>query len=244
MSYFNVKDYNKINRLIATKETVELSQKLEELNAKLSATSNISVGLIITDENLFYEKLKRSWHNGKANDFIIIVYSPNGEKIKNVNILGWNNYKLKENIANAIMALPSADIENILATAENTFLKGPLFTQTEFKKYNFLKIKIPSKEYWKLIVFQFLFFGYMISLLRRDPNTKTHRVKLSQILEMWNKKFRPPDLSRHYHPLAPRGIFLYIIAPTIATYIAFIADDDPFTSILKIIEELIRRYLF
>jgi len=106
--YFRTDDYNHAHRLIAPHVAATQENSLEEINAKL-ASRNISVGLIITPDNLYFEKLRHAWHQGKSNDFVVVVYSPDGKSIANTNILAWNNYALKENMISAISVLPSAE---------------------------------------------------------------------------------------------------------------------------------------
>ncbi|MDX2082983.1 MAG: hypothetical protein SFV53_03235 [Rickettsiales bacterium] len=213
--YFKIYDYNITRRLIAPQiesDITDYEQKLEEVNSRLSA-QNISLGLIITPDNLYFEKLKRSWHNGKANDFVIVVNSPNGETIRNVNIIGWNNYALKETVSQSIMALAKVDIEQILATVEDVLQKNQNFTPANFSQYHFLKVKIPHQYYWKIIIFQIVFFFYMMLLLKLNPNTKDYKLDLADVLRMWDKNFRPPHWNWFLHPLTPYGIVLYILIP-------------------------------
>ena len=218
--YFKTDDYNRAHRLIAPQATAAQEEVLEKINAKLSP-HHISVGLIVASDNLYFEKLKRAWHQGKANDFVIVVNSPDGRSIRNVNILGWNNYTLKENVSGAIMALPSAHINGILSAIWNTLRQGQDFVVADFSKYHFLDVKIPEKFYIKIILFQIAFGVYMLLLLRFDPNTKDKKLPLSDVVKMWSKKFRPPDSSWYLHPFTPTGLVLYIGVPVFLSTMMF-----------------------
>src|SRR6185312_12009090 len=86
--YFKLDDYNRAHRILPPQASME--ERLEKINAELSP-HNISVGVILTQDNLYFETLRRAWHGGKANDFIAVV-NTDGKTIRNVNVLGWNNY--------------------------------------------------------------------------------------------------------------------------------------------------------
>ncbi len=210
--YFKIDDYNRAHRIIPPQATAE--EKLEEINAELSP-HNISTGLILTQDNLYFETLKHAWHQGKANDFVIVVYAPGGQ-IRNVNVLGWNNYTLRENIAGAIMALPNPDMDLMLTAIQDTLRQGPDFTPMDFSRYHFLDVKIPEGYYWKIIIFQALFFAYMLMLLRLNPNTKDRKLAWSEVARMWEKHFHPPNPNWNLHPFAPCGLLLYIGVPFLA----------------------------
>lgn len=216
IAYFPLDDYNRAQRIYPKTEAF-LENKLERLNAELATTSNISVGIILTKDVLYFESLKRAWSNGKANDFIVVIHAPDGH-IRNVNILGWNNYALRENVAGALMALPSAEMEPILDTLAATLRQGPAFVPMDFSGYTFLDVKIPSLYYWKIIVFQILLFVYTMALLYFNPNTKTHKLSLLQIIMMWQKNFTPPQSNWHLHPLTPFGLVLHLVVPGIAAW--------------------------
>ena len=235
ISYFTINDFNKTNRLIAPDSTAELSQKLEDLNAELSFTNNISVSLIVTKDILLFEKLKRAWHQGKANDFIIVVYSSDDKKIENVNILAWNNYALKDKVSKEIMYLSSLDTETILAEVGNILRKDRSFVMMDFSKYNFLDVKIPIKEYIRIIIFQIFYFGYMLTLFKFNPNTKDYKLTWKQVSKMWSKKYRPPSYSCYLHPLAPSGIFLYVLVPLFFMYVVFVSQENIFVVIFSTI---------
>lgn len=208
--YFTLDDYNSAHRLIAQNATENQSARLEQINSELQ--NNISIGLIVTEDNLYFEKLRRAWHQGKANDFVVVVNSPDGRTLRNVNVLGWDNYRLKENVSKAIMALPYADIDMMLsAIYEN--LKDEKFIAADFSKYNFANVKIPSEYYKKILIFQAIFFAYMLTLLHYNPNTKDYKLGLLEIKALWHSEFSPPSLRWRLHPLAPTGLFLYIFVP-------------------------------
>ncbi|MFN7754571.1 MAG: hypothetical protein ACK5O9_01845 [Holosporales bacterium] len=220
IAYFPLDDYNRAQR-IRPKTEAKWQEKLERLNAELATTSNISVGIILTKDVLYFESLKRAWSNGKANDFIVVIHAPDGH-IGNVNILGWNNYALRENVAGALMALPSAEMEPIIDTLAATLRQGPAFVPMDFSSYTFLDVKIPSLYYWKIIVFQILLFIYTMTLLYFNPDTKTHKLSWLQIIQLWQKNFTPPQSNWELHPLTPRGLVLHLGVPGFAAWLLWL----------------------
>lgn len=216
--YFTLDDYNFAHRLIAANITKAQEEKLEQINAELQ--NKISVGLIVTTDNLYFEKLRHAWHQGKANDFVVVVNSPDGKTVRNVNVLGWDNYKLKEKVSTAIMAIHIADIDMML-TAINDNLKGQAFIPADFSRYHFVNVKIPNEYYWKIFIFNTLFFSYMLWLLHLNPNTKDNKLKFSEVIKMWDKHFKPPHSNWYLHPFTPTGLLLHIGVPLIAAAIIF-----------------------
>ena len=221
--YFEVYNYNLVNRIISPNYTSAQQYKIGLLNASL-AKSGISAAIIVVDDNMGYERLKRAWHNGKANDFIVVIYSPDHESIKNVNILGWNNFALKTNVETSIMSLQTVNIDNIIKKLEEKLKQGPEFQVTNFSKYNFLDIKIPQQDYWNIIIYQILFYLYMYLLLHYNPNTKDYKLPWSDAMKMWRIKtsryeisFSPPHFNWYLHPFTPSGLFLYLFIPMIGT---------------------------
>lgn len=212
ITYFKIDDYNRAHRILPPQATAE--EKLEKINAELSA-QNISASLILTEDNLYFETLKRAWHQGKANDFVIVVYAPSGQ-IRNVNVLGWNNYALRENVAGAILSLPNADIHAMLDAIHTTLRQGPAFTPMDFSQYRFLDVKIPESYYWKILIFQALLVAYTLMLLRYNPNTKASKLTWAQVGKMWQKRFHPPHANWYLHPLTPTGLMLHLLAPFLA----------------------------
>jgi len=212
---FEIDDYNIAHRLIAPKKTAYQEKKLEDINIEFSPR-NISVGLIVTPDNLYFEKLKRSWHQGKDNDFVVVVSTSDGASIHNVNVLGWGNDDLKENVAGAIMALPSADIDAILATIDKTLQQGEAFVPVEFSQYKFLDTKIPKQYYAWTFLFQTSFFIYILTLLYFNPNSKNKKLSWSNVRKMWGMRFSPPQANWYLHPLTPSGLFLYVVVPWLA----------------------------
>jgi hypothetical protein len=170
--YFKIEDFNRARRIFPPHAIPE--NKLEKLNSEFAA-QNISVGLIITQDTLYFESLRRAWQQGKTNDFVVVIYEVNGH-IKNVNVLTWNNYALRENIESAVLALHDLDINLIIDIIRDTLYKGPAFTPMDFSKYRFLKVKIPKTYYWKIFTFQILFIIYTLMLLHYNPNTKTQKL--------------------------------------------------------------------
>jgi hypothetical protein len=213
LPYFSISDYNRAHRIIPYRADAE--ESLEKINAEF-ARDNIALAVILTKDNLFYETLKRSWHSGKANDFVVVI-NTDGQTIRNVNVLAWNNYVLRENVAEAIMVLPHPDLNQILSAIETTLKQGPNFVPMDFSAYHYLQVKIPENYYWRIILFQAFFFIYMLMLLRFNPNTKDYKVPLSQILQMWDKRFSPPSASWYLHPLTPTGLALYVVVPFMAS---------------------------
>jgi hypothetical protein len=218
ISYFKFDDYNQAHRLLEANIDRTQEEKLEKLNSDLSQ-SGISVGIVLTPDPLYFEKLKRAWHQGKSNDFVVVVTSVDGKKIDNVNVLGWNNYTLKENVSEAVMGLPSVDFNSILDAVGKTLRQGPDFVRTDFSHYKFLAVKIPANYYWRILIFQAVFFVYMLTLLRLNPNTKDKKLTWEQVGKMWEKHFTPPNANWNLHPFAPVGLFLYIGVPIGATMI-------------------------
>ncbi len=218
ISYFRVDDFNKARRLIPVQEDAE--EKLERMNAEFSS-SNISIGLIITEGNLDFERIKRAWHQGKANDFVVFVYAPAG-KIQNVNILGWNNYSLKEDVSGAIMSLSDANVHQIIDTIHSTMRKSQPFVPIDFSKYGFLNVKIPEKYYWKIIIFQAALVMYTLFLLHYNPNTKTNKLTWSQVMKMWGGNFDPPQKNWDLHPLTRIGLILHLLIPFLAAKVLWL----------------------
>ncbi len=212
--YFNIVDYNLTKRIIAPHVDEEDQRRLDQINAKLAKTK-ISLGLVVTSDALFFEKIKRAWHHGKANDFIVVVDSPDGKSIRNVNVLCWNNYNLVTNVSQALAGLKEANINKILTILDDTLTAGPAFQKADFKNYNYVDVKIPEQYYVKLFLFYVAFFAYFLFLLSKNSNDKGFRLPWKDVAKMWSKKFRPPQKNWYLHPFTPTGIFLYFILPAV-----------------------------
>lgn len=213
--YF-VNDYNKGNRFVSKFLYItDLTKKIELLNAHLSSRSNISVSLHIITDELYYEKLKRDWRNGKANDFAIVIHSPDGKQIKNVNVLAWNNYNLRQNMIHAIGGLNDLNADTLLDTIEKTLKEGPTFIPAEFEKLSFLKVKIPESDYAFILSYHAILMTYLILLLGLDPCTKTEKAKWNLIAKTWDRSPNPYPPWRYYiHPFSSTGVvFLYTTIP-------------------------------
>jgi hypothetical protein len=209
--YLFVNDFNKTNRIIAN----ELYQKtygdeLELLNADLASSSNVSVSLHITSDDLYFEKLKRNWHNGKANDFAIIINSLDGKQIRNVDVLAWGNYNLRENVSQAIGGLTNLDGVQLIKTIEETMKLGPVFVPMEFKKLNFLEIKIPRSDYLFIMSFHLFILAYYMILINLDPSTKTQKASWKLIRKTWQRHPNPPPPWPYYfHFFSSSGLLFY-----------------------------------
>jgi hypothetical protein len=209
--YFNVVDFNVVNRAPGEGEAV--AQRLAEINAEFSG-KGISVGLIVTKDELYFEKLKRAWHLGKCNDFVIVVATDEaGKLIRNVNILAWDNYSLREEVATAVMSVGAPDPMKILDAARDALARGSSFVRRDFERYSFLQIKIPTSDWVFLLSYQLLFLGYMLWLVDKNPTTKDYRPTAADIAETWKKDGNPPP-GMELHPLSPTGVcFFYTSAP-------------------------------
>lgn len=179
--YFNIKDYNLAQRINAPDVSDADQITLEKINAKYSIL-NIAIGIIVTQDNLFFEKLKRAWHLGKANDFIVVLYSEDGNHIKNINILGWNNYLLKEKVTEAIQANQSAKITMVLSAIDKALDQENDFKQANFSSYQFINVTIPKFIYYKILIYQAIYYFYMIFILRYYSKNKRYIDLRLQIL--------------------------------------------------------------
>lgn len=210
--YFDIVDYNQTTRIIAPHVDEDDQRRLDRINAELAKTK-ISLGLIVTSDALFFEKIKRAWHHGKANDFIVVVDSPDGKTIRNVNVLCWNNYNLVTNVTQALSGLNDASVDKILTILDDALKAGPVFQKADFKNYSYVNVQIPEKYYVKLFLFYIAFFAYILFLLSKNPNTKDFRLPWKDVAKMWDKKFRPPQKNWFLHPFTPIGIVLYFALP-------------------------------
>lgn len=159
--YFKIYDYNKLIRLIGPNITDNDIQALEAINAEFSS-SQISLGLILSDDSLLYEKIRRAWGNGKPNDFIVVVQTTTNNEIANVNVVGWGNDELKETVSAAVMTLPSTNIPSILKQIEKSLSTRPKFVKANFSHYSYLDMHLPNNYFYALILFQVIFFSYVI----------------------------------------------------------------------------------
>ncbi len=215
--YFKFGNYNHAERLIAPQATDAQKEELEKINAR-AAAYKVSIGLIVTEDNLYFEKLKHAWHQGKANDFVVVVYTPDGSAIGNVNVLAWNNEELKALVAQEVGSLNSADTDRILAKIEEAFYKGPKFKKASFAAYDYLDIKIPEKYYWRVILFQAVLYVYMLVLMRINPYTKDNKPTLETMGRVWlsyatRKKVENYDDGWDFHPLMPLGLLVHFAIP-------------------------------
>lgn len=214
-SYFNVRDYNRSDRIAGVQATIQQLDALEALNAKY-AKHNMSIGIFVSNDTLHFEKLRRAWHQGKANDVIAVIYSPDAKSIGNVNVLGWNNYALKQNITQAVAAVGTLDVDKILAAIDSAIAASPAFAPADFSQYRFLDVKIPDSYYVKILIFQIVYVAYMLMLLRYNPNTKENKLTWQQVRRMWSRGYRPTSNSWYLHPFTWTGILLYLFIPLIA----------------------------
>lgn len=217
MPYYKLNDYNTVMRFAGPGVTPQLARALENLNRDLAA-QGISVGILITSDPLYFEKIKRGWRQGKANDFLVVVTSADGVGISNVNVLGWSNYNLKENVAQAVMATQTAKPEAVFEAVSRSLRQGPEFKPANFDRYKFLSIKIPANYYWRILIFQFALMAYSLVLLRYNPNTKNHSLPWSDVARMWQKGFRPPERNWCLHPFTPSGLLLHLGVPAAAVF--------------------------
>lgn len=207
---FTLSNVNKANRFLGLWSHEATSEKIEKLNASLSSMTNISVGLIVTTDSMRFEELKRSWKRGKANDFIVVVYTPDGKSIKNVNVMAWGNYNLIENIRQKVASLPTAeDTETMVKTIGDTIRNGPIFVPRNFDNLKFLQVKIPESDYMFVLSYQVILVLYLLALLNMDPNTKDEKANWNDVFETWQKHGNPSSGSYYLHPFSSTGLIFY-----------------------------------
>ncbi len=160
--YFKMTDYNQPIRLIAPTATSALVKQLESLNAALDR-QHISVGIIVTSDPLYFEKLKRAWLQGKRNDFVVVIDSKNNRDINNVNILTWDNYALKEAVRSQIIALKTLNLHKVIAVIGKV-LKHDHFVVKNFAAYKFLHLDISLLFYFINLAAGLVFLSIMLWL--------------------------------------------------------------------------------
>lgn len=163
--YFVITDYNKAQRIIAPSYTNDDLLSLSKLNARFREL-NVAIGIIITKDDLLFEKLKRAWYLGKQNDFILVIHSLDGQTIKDINVLGWHNFSLKEKVIEAVQAKHTANITQILSSINTVFSAERSFKQADFTNYDYLDINIPNSFYYKITIYQIILFLYALFVFR------------------------------------------------------------------------------
>jgi len=185
------------------------NDRIERLNSKLNQTMSISVGLIVTNDPLYYEKLRRSWYGGKPNDFVVVVHAYPDYRIANINVLTWQNYQLVQHVVQALRQAPSAHTDDIIPRLEQALLSGPRFTPFRLDNLSYLAIHIPDADMAFMLSYQIILCLYLLLMLSLDPSSKNTRTNWDDIFETWRRGGTPSSWRYYLHPFSSTGVFVF-----------------------------------
>jgi len=189
--------------------TLERDDRIERLNSRLNQNTPISVGLVVTHDPLYYEKLKRSWYGGKPNDFVVVVHAYPDSRIGTINVLTWKNYTLVQHVVQALLKSQSAQKNDLIPRLEEALLKGPTFRPLRLDTLDYLAVHIPDADMAFILSFQVILCLYLLLLLSLDPSSKNSRANWHDIFETWNRHGKPSSLRYYLHPLSSTGVFIF-----------------------------------
>ncbi len=217
VSSYETTRFNRLRTEETTPFTRALADRLERLNTRLNETTSISVGLIVTTDPLYFEKLRRAWHGGKPNDFAVVVQkTPFDNTIAQVNVVTWQNFGLVQHVIRALRMAPSSDLQELLPRLEQAFATGPQFVPLDINKLSYLAIQLPDSDMAFIVSYQVLLCLYLLLVLSLDPSTKNQRANWGDIMATWEKDGKPSSWRYYLHPLSATGVcFFYSVIPLI-----------------------------
>jgi hypothetical protein len=215
VSNYETTRFNRLRTEDTNPFTRALADQIERLNSRLNETTSISVGLTVTTDPLYFEKLRRAWYGGKPNDFAVVVQkTPFDNTITQVNVLTWQNFGLVQHVIRALRMAPSSDPQELLPRLEQAFATGPRFVPLDITKLSYLAIQLPDADIAFIVSYQVLLCLYLLLVLSLDPSTKNQRANWADIMATWDKHGKPSSWRYYLHPLSATGVcFFYSVIP-------------------------------